>query len=56
MCWAKEEARIETQKYKEERESKAVQIIFHADRQLDYDKQKFFRGGYLFLQYIYYGL
>ena len=56
MRWAKEEARIETQKYKEEQKSKAVQITFHANRQLDYDKQKFFRGGYLFLQYIYYQL
>lgn len=56
MHWAKEEARIETLKYKKEQEAKAVQITFHADRQLDYDKQCFFRGGYLFLQSIYYDL
>jgi transposase len=56
MVWAKEEARIETLKYKEERESKAVQITFHADRQLEYNHQNFFRGGYLFIQSIYYGL
>ncbi len=56
MAWAKEEARLETLKYKEEQKSKAVQITFHADRQLDYGKQKFFRGGYLFLQSIYYAL
>lgn len=56
MAWAREEARLETLKYKKERQSKAVQITFHADRQLDYDKQKFFRGGYLFLQSVYYGL
>ena len=56
MHWAKEEARIETLKYKIEQETKAVQITFHADRQLDYDKQSFYRGGYLFLQSIYYGL
>jgi len=56
MRWAKEEAKCETQKYKEERQNKAVQITFHADRQLDYGNQKFFRGGYLFLQSIYYGL
>ena len=31
-------------------------IPFHADRQLDYDKQTFFRGGYLFPQSIYYEL
>ena len=29
-------------------------VPFHADRQLDYDKQIFYRGGYLFLQSIYY--
>lgn len=56
MAWAREEAKGETLKYKEERESKAVQIIFHSDKQLDYDRQKFFRGGYLFLQSIYYAL
>ena len=56
MAWAKEEAKIETLKYKKERENKAVQITFHADRQLDYDKQNFFRGGYLFLQSVYYNL
>lgn len=56
MIWAREEARLETLKYKEEQQNKSVQITFHADRQLDYDKQKFFKGGYLFLQSIYYGL
>ena len=56
MAWAREEARLETLKYKQERESKAVQITFHADRQLDYDRQNFFRGGYLFLQSVYYSL
>lgn len=56
MAWAKQEAKFETLKYKEERQSKAIQITFHSDRQLDFDKQKFFRGGYLFLQSIYYGL
>ena len=56
MAWAKEEAMLETLKYKEERQSKSIQITFHADRQLDYNKQKFFRGGYLFLQSFYYGL
>jgi transposase len=56
MRWAKEEARIETEKYKKEQEAKAVQITFHSDRQLDYGRQTFYRGGYLFLQSIYYGL
>ena len=54
MAWAKEEARLETLKYKQERENKSIQITFHADRQLDYDKQSFFHGGYLFLQSVYY--
>lgn len=56
MAWAKEEARLETLKYKQEQENKRIQITFHADRQLDYDKQTFYRGGYLFLQSIYYQL
>lgn len=56
MTWAREEARIETEKYKKEKETQTVLIPFHADRQLDYDKQVFYRGGYLFLQSIYYQL
>ncbi len=56
MAWAKEEARLETLKYKQEQQNKSVQITFHADRQLDFDKQAFFRGGYLFAQAIYYQL
>ena len=56
MAWAKEEARLETLKYKQERENKSIQITFHADRQLDYGKQSFFHGGYLFLQSVYYQL
>ena len=56
MSWAKEEARLETLKYKDERKSKSIQITFHSDRQLDYGKQIHYRGGYLFLQPIYYGL
>ena len=39
-------------KYKKEKEAKTVLIPFHADIQLDYDKQVFYRGGYLFLQSI----
>ncbi len=56
IAWAKEEVRLETIKYKEEKRSKEIQITFHADRQLDYGKQKLYRGGYLFIQSIYYGL
>ena len=54
LAWAKNEVKIETEKYKKEKEAKTVLIPFHADRQLDYEKQAFFRGGYLFLQSIYY--
>ena len=54
LAWAKNEVKIETEKYKKENAAKTVLIPFHADRQLDYDKQIFFRGGYLFLQSIYY--
>lgn len=54
LAWAKNEVKIETEKFKKEKEEKTVLIPFHADRQLNYDKQVFFRGGYLFLQSIYY--
>ena len=56
MVWAKEQARIETLKYKREKDEKQIKLTFHADRPLDYDKQVFYRGGYLFLQSIYYQL
>ena len=56
MAWAKEQARIETKRYKENERTKTVLIPFHADRMLNYDKQKLFKGGYLYLQFIYYKL
>lgn len=56
VAWAKNEVKIETEKYKAEKEAKTVLIPFHADRQLDFNKQAFFRGGYLFTQSIYYQL
>lgn len=56
VAWCKEQCRIETEKYKKEQQCKSVQITFHADRQLDFDKQVTYRGGYLFLQSIYYKL
>lgn len=56
LAWAKNEVKIETEKYKKEKEAQTVLIPFHADRQLDYNKQVFFRGGYLFLQSFYYQL
>ena len=56
MAWAREQARLETEKYKNETEDSVVMIPFHPNRLLDYDKQKLFTGGYLFLQSVYYGL
>lgn len=56
MAWAKEQAKIETEKYKQETADAVVMIPFHPNRLMDYNKQKLFKGGYLFLQSIYYGL
>ena len=56
MRWAREQAKIETEKYKNEKETKTTLIPFHSDRQLDYNQQKFYAGGYLFLQSLYYKL
>lgn len=56
MAWAKEQAKIETEKYKIQNQVKTVLIPFHADRPLDYHQQKLFKGGYLFPQAVYYQL
>lgn len=56
VAWARNEVKLETQKYKQEQKAKSVQITFHADRKLEYDRQNLYQGGYLFLQSIYYGL
>ena len=56
MAWAKEQARIETEKYRQDKERKTVLIPFHADRPMEYDRQKLYKGGHLFLQSVYYGL
>lgn len=56
VAWCKEQCKLETLKYKEEQKSKSIQITFHADRQICYDQQFFYRGGYLFLQSFYYRL
>lgn len=56
IAWARQQARLETQKYKRDNEAKTVLVPFHADRQLDYNHQKHYKGGYLFLQSVYYGL
>lgn len=56
LAWAKNEVKLETEKYKKEKEEQTVLIPFHADRQMDFEKQVFFCGGYLFLQSVYYQL
>ena len=56
MAWAKEEARMETEKYKNEKQSQTVLVPFHQNRLLDYGIRRRFDGGYLFLQSIYYQL
>ena len=56
VAWAKEQARIETEKYKSEQQQKEVLITFHADRLMDYNVKRFYQCGYLFLQLIYYQL
>ena len=53
MEWARNEAKIETQKYKED---KTVNISFNSNKRLQPQQQVFYRGGYLFLQYFYYKL
>lgn len=42
MQWAREQAKLETEKYKKENEEKKVLIPFHSDRQLEYNKQHHF--------------
>ena len=56
VAWAKNEVKLETEKYKKEKYAKTVLIPFHADRPLIYDKQVLHKGGYLFLQSVYYGM
>lgn len=56
VAWAREQARIETERYKREEDARTVLVPFHADRLLEYHQQKAYSGGYLFLQTIYYGL
>lgn len=56
VAWANNEIKLETERYKKEKEARTVLIPFHADRQLGYDGQVFYRGGYLFIQSLYYKL
>lgn len=45
MAWAKEEARLETLKYKSETEEAVAIIPFHSNKLMDYNRQKLFQGG-----------
>nr|WP_204907958.1 hypothetical protein [Mordavella massiliensis] len=45
MAWAKEQARIETEKYKKETEDAVVMIPFHSNRLMDYSMFRFRYGG-----------
>ena len=56
MAWAREQARLETLRYKSEKEDSVVIVPFHTNKLMDYNKQKLFTGGYLFLQSVYYEL
>ena len=56
MAWARAEAKLETMRYKAENEAKKVKITFNTDAKIKYNQQVFHRGGYLFLQSIYYAL
>ena len=48
MAWAKEQAKIETDKYNAERET--IRVPLSPIRKIDKDKDKTFNVGYLFLQ------
>lgn len=54
MAWAKEQARIETEKYKKENES--VSITLSPNIPIKKNQRNTFNCGYLFLQSIYYSL
>ena len=55
MRWAREQAKIETEEYKAQKDTKTVLIPLRADKKIGHNEEKCFRGGYLFLKYIYYG-
>ena len=56
MAWAKEQARIETEKFELEKENHCIPIIFHPNRKISHGERRKFEGGYLFLQSLYYEL
>lgn len=56
MSWAREQARIETEKYEQEKENCSFPVMFHPNRKIPHGEQRCFGGGYLFLQKLYYEL
>ena len=50
MAWAKEQARIATELYN--KEHSPVSISFSPDQLIDFNSQRFFNCGYLFIQSI----
>ncbi|HIS56190.1 MAG TPA: IS1634 family transposase [Candidatus Fimimorpha excrementavium] len=56
MAWAREQARIETEKYELEKENHCFPVVFHPNRRIPYGERRKFDGGYLFLQSIYHEL
>ena len=56
MAWAKEQARIETEKFEQEKANLCVPITFHPNRKIPHGEKRKFQGGYLFLQSLYYEL
>lgn len=56
MAWAKEQARIETEKCELEKETLSIPVVFHPNRKIPHGERRCFDGGYLFLQTIYYEL
>lgn len=56
MAWAREQARIETEKYEQEKQNASLPVIFHPNRKIPHGQKRRFGGGYLFLQKIYYEL
>ena len=56
MAWAKEQARIETEKFEQEKANNCIPITFHPNRKIAHGEKRKFQGGYLFLQSLYYEL
>lgn len=56
MLWAKEQARIETEKFEREKANLCIPITFYPNRKIPHGEKRKFQGGYLFLQSLYYEL